>query len=196
MMGIGNLIAAFLFDRIIQRALPHFRAQRAGICLLPLLENNVCNIRLNDGIGNLQFIAADAFNSAQIQILESQVHRHGMQFKMLRIEPLQSMKGIKQRQGILSSRNPHRNPVALLYHMIIVRSPANVTQYLLKSHKKQKSFPGQKTNFSILSINTLSIIQFFSGKCIPERKKYRFHFQAAILLFTGKNACDKINKAA
>ena len=102
-MGIGYLIAAFLLYGIVQRALAHLRAERTGIAFLPLLEDHIRDIRSDDGIRDLKLVPADAFDPAQVQVMKAQIHRHRMQFKMLRIEPLQPVQGIKQGQGILSA---------------------------------------------------------------------------------------------
>ena len=123
---VGHLIAAFLFYGIVQRALTHFRAERTGIAFLPLLKDHIRNIRPDNSIRDLKLVPANAFDPAQIQVMKAQVHRYSVQLKMLRIKPLQPVQGIQKCQGILASRYPYRDPVALLDHMIIIRSPADI----------------------------------------------------------------------
>ena len=116
---VSDLVAAPFFDCLIQGSLAHFCTQRTGIGFLPFIKDNLSNLCPDDGIGNLQF-PAQRLDTAQIKALEPQVYGNGLQFKMLRIEPFQTVQRVKQRQGILSAGDSHRDPIPFLDHLIFI----------------------------------------------------------------------------
>ena len=58
-VGIGYFLTAGFFNGLIQGALAHLGTERAGIVLLALFKDNLSDIRLHNGIFNLQLPAQD-----------------------------------------------------------------------------------------------------------------------------------------
>ena len=133
MMGICHLLAAQFFDGLVQGAFPHLCAEGTGIFLLALLEDDLCDIGLDDGVRHFQF-PAQILNLIQVEVPEAQIYCDRMDVEPFRIEAPQALERIEKREAVFAAGDTHGNPVPVRYHLIIVHSLTDIAQYLLKLH--------------------------------------------------------------
>ena len=79
--------------------------------------------------------AAKCLYFIQVQVLESEIHRYGVDAEMLWVEALQAVQGIQERKAVLPAGNAYGDLIIFLDHVIIIHCFSDITEYLLQSRK-------------------------------------------------------------
>ena len=111
-MGVSNLVTAQFFYLCIQSAFSHFGTEGTGILFSAFFKDNLADLSLYDNVLDSHAVA-EFCDWRQIKVIKSQIHTDGYKVKLCRIEPLQSMKRIEQRQRIFSSRHANSNLISI-----------------------------------------------------------------------------------
>ena len=110
MMGICHLLAAQFFDGLVQGAFPHLCAEGTGIFLLALLEDDLCDIGLDDGVRHFQF-PAQILNLIQVEVPEAQIYCDRMDVEPFRIEAPQALERIEKREAVFAAGADFSGPM-------------------------------------------------------------------------------------
>ena len=130
MVSEGNLVAPRIHRRLVQRATPHLRTKRAGVRLLPHLEDYLGNLGLDNPVFNVKS-AAKFLNLRKILTLKSHIHRDRHDIIFLGIKTPHLGKPRKQGKRVLSTRYTDGNPVPVLYHSVVIHGTADEAHYPL-----------------------------------------------------------------
>ena len=122
-----ELVESALPRRVVQGAAPHFRAQRAGIFLLADVENDLCDLRGDDGIGHVQ-LPAQPFDAAHVKRAQAHIERDRFQRVRNLAEFAVKRQRVQQQQAVLAARYAHAHAVARLDHRKILIRPADASQ--------------------------------------------------------------------
>ncbi len=107
----------------VEGASAHFGTERAGVRLLSDVENDLCDLGRDDAVLHAERVAKCAHGRKMLP-LKTHVDRNGDHIVRLRIEAAHLGKSGEQCQGILSSRDPDGDAVAVLDHAVIINGAA------------------------------------------------------------------------
>ena len=83
-----KLFYAALTDSVVERTTAHFGAKRTGVILIADIENDLFDIGLEAGVGNVELRAHFA-HGLKIHALEAELDGYRLKLKMLGIVALQ-----------------------------------------------------------------------------------------------------------
>ena len=123
-MTEGELVAAEVVQRGVERAAAHLGAERAGIVLLPHVEHDLLDVRRDDGVRNVQ-LAAHLRDGRIVHPRKAEVDREPDEVKMQRVIALQMLQRAQEQQRVLAAGNADGNAVALGDHAVFVHALAD-----------------------------------------------------------------------
>ena len=124
MVAERELVAAVLLHRSVQRAAPHFRAERARVLLLPGVKHDLADIRRHAGIRHAELLA-HFFHTGKVHAGEAGIDGDALQLERRRVIPPQIRERSEQHERILAAGNAHGDAVAGGDHAVIVHAPAH-----------------------------------------------------------------------
>ena len=144
MMPQRQLVISSVKQRLIQRAAAHFGAHGAGILFLAVVKNNWRNLRLYNGIGNLQLLAQ--LRDGAVIHTQTHVNGNSPQLEELIIASQPCQQG-QQHQGIFAAGNTDRNFVPLFNHAVVLHTLADHAHKLLHCILPPKNDKSRKLEF-------------------------------------------------
>ena len=128
MVAERQLVAAMLRRQLVERAAAHFRAERAGILLLPLFKDDLADIRFFDRQRHADLFA-HFFNARRIERLKAHREHQPLELEILmRKEPVERER-LQKQQAVLPARNADGHAVAGLEHIEIVIRAADAPKH-------------------------------------------------------------------
>lgn len=124
MVTEGELVASARFERVVQSPAPHFGAERAGVFLLPDVENDLADIGLHARIGNSD-TAAKLRDRRIVHFTVAKLDCDGFEIEALRVIAPELRERAEKNKAVLSPRDANRNAVAVLYHAVVVNALAH-----------------------------------------------------------------------
>ena len=110
----------------MQRATPHFCAERAGVRLFSDLEYDFGDVGRDNAVFHADRIA-EFSDGGEVLPLEAHVHRNGNDFVLFRVEAAHFGKGREQGERVFSARDTDGDPISLVDHAVIVYGTAGKT---------------------------------------------------------------------
>ena len=115
-----------LLEGGVEGAPAHLGAQGAGVLLLPGVEYDPANLGGDHCVGHTQLLAQPGHRlgvGPLAGVGRAQVQGDGFHRKGDGVELPQLGQGHQQHQGVLPPRHPHRNPVAVVDHIVVLHTP-------------------------------------------------------------------------
>ena len=110
--------------RGVQRAAPHFRAERARVLLLPGVKHDLADIRRHAGIRHAELLA-HFFHTGKVHAGEAGIDGDALELERRGVIPPQICERGEQHERILAAGNAHGDAVAGGDHAVIVHAPAH-----------------------------------------------------------------------
>ena len=141
-VGVGDFCAAQVKRRLVEGALAHFCAQRAGVLLLAFLEDDLIDLRLYMVEGH---VLPGAEIRHALDVLGghacTHIHVNRMQLKCRRIEAPQHRQTRQKTQAVLAAGQADGNLVARLNHVIPLDALAQQAGQPLQIHGHYRLAP-------------------------------------------------------
>ena len=173
----GDLGDAPVPDGVVESAPAHFGAHGAGVLLLPQVEDDVVDLRGEEGVGDAQLLAVGRHRGevhALAPVHMAHVQGEGLHGEGLGVKLRQLGQGGQEGEGVLAAGDPHGDPVAGLDHVVVLHTAAGVAQNSVQ-HAGRSSLScrhlGHCTTFPLEKPGQSGMIKKKGSAAGPDRKK-------------------------
>ena len=137
MMPQSELVHPALAQKIAERAAAHFRAERAGVVLLPHIEHDLLDVGFDAGVRYVD-PRAELGHGGEIHAVEAQLYRHGFKLKLSGVVSAQPVEREQEHKTVFPAGHADGHAVAVLYHAVVVHGAADQTGEIIECfvHKK------------------------------------------------------------
>ena len=125
-----DLFAARGERGLVQRAAAHLGTQRAGVFLLPDIEDNLLDLGRDADVFHAQLVAQRLYRR-EVHLLITHLERNSDDLELLGVKGAQFGQRDQQRKRVLAAGYADRDTVAVLDHVVMVHRTADVREHFL-----------------------------------------------------------------
>ena len=129
-MAERNLAAACLAGGIVQSAAAQLGTERAGVFFVADIKHDRADLGGDADVLDAQLVAQRLYRG-EVHLIIAHLQCNSHDCKMVRIKAAQLTECYEQRERVLAAGNTDRNPVALIYHMVMVHRTADIGKHFL-----------------------------------------------------------------